>query len=73
MNAGPNKDAALKQALENARSDGFPRYVHRYGGTYWIDKGPCRGHQQYGSDYMIVHAIGTVTSYNPADFAREAG
>jgi hypothetical protein len=43
MNAGKDRSAAMDLARENANRDGQPRYVHWYGGVYWIEKTSCQG------------------------------
>lgn len=69
MNAGPNREKALAGALANAKVDGKPRYVHKYGGVYWVEKSPppretvIGGH--VGSDYVVVFPHGTYYSYDP--------
>jgi hypothetical protein len=38
MNAGRDHEAAKRQAQANANRTGTARYLHSYGGTYWIDR-----------------------------------
>jgi len=40
MNAGKDKKKALEWAQENANRTEKPRYVHSYGGSYWIGRKP---------------------------------
>lgn len=37
MNAGKDHDKAKRQAQANANRIGNPRYLHFWGGTYWVD------------------------------------
>ena len=68
MNAGTKRYLALEQALANARANGQPRFLHKYGGVYWIEDnppapGPMAG--AYGSDYVIVFPEGDYQTYDP--------
>ncbi len=53
MNAGKDHEAAKRQAQANANRTGTPRYLHSYGGTYWIDRD------------NPVDAVGCVETFTP--------
>jgi hypothetical protein len=42
MNAGKDFERARKQAYANAKRTGTPRYLHMYGGTWWISRDPIQ-------------------------------
>lgn len=43
MNAGRDLRKAVKRAQANANATKSPRWVHRYGGCWWISKTPVEG------------------------------
>lgn len=42
-NAGPSYEKAKAAAQESANSDGQPRYLHNYNGSWWIERQPVNG------------------------------
>ncbi len=46
MNAGRDYQKARLQAQSNADRSGSPRWLHQYGGVWWISKTPIQDSEQ---------------------------
>lgn len=71
MNVGKNLDKAIEQAIANAKLDNKPRYIHMYGGNWWVEKSKSRDSVQVNARDKVKDVREKVTKKKGSEVGSE--